>query len=42
LFIARHTLEIGVEPNPTSGVLEEHVHASPLHGVRIEILRQVA
>jgi hypothetical protein len=42
LFIPRHTLEIGVEPNPKTGIPEEHVHASPLHVVRIEILRQVA
>jgi hypothetical protein len=42
LFIAQHTLEIGVEPDPTTGIPEETVHASPLHVVRIEILRQVA
>jgi hypothetical protein len=42
LFIAQHTLEIGVEPNPTTGIPEETVHASPLHVVRIEILHPVA
>jgi len=42
LFVARYTLEIGVDPNPTNGIPEETVHASPLHVVRIEILHPVA
>jgi len=42
LYISQHTLEIGVTPDPTTGIPEESVHASPLHVVRIEILRQVA
>lgn len=42
LFIAQHTLEIGVEPDPATGIPAESVHASPLHVVRIEILRPAA
>ena len=42
LFIAQHSIEIGVEPDPTTGIPSETMRASPLHVVRIEILRQVA
>ncbi|HUD83032.1 MAG TPA: hypothetical protein VMQ67_05995 [Candidatus Saccharimonadales bacterium] len=42
LFVARHTLEIVVVPNPVNGIPEETIHASPLHVVRIEILHPVA
>jgi hypothetical protein len=39
LFIAQHTIEIGVEPNPTTGIPAETVHGSPLHVVRLEVLQ---
>jgi hypothetical protein len=42
LFIAQHLIEIGVEPDPATGIPAETVHASPLHVVRIESLRPVS
>ena len=42
LFVTQHWIEIAVDHNPTTGIPEEAIHASPLHVVRIEILRQVA
>ncbi|MBU6399210.1 MAG: hypothetical protein KGS61_02740 [Verrucomicrobia bacterium] len=42
LFIAQHTLEIGVDPNPATGIPAETVHASPLHVVRLEVLQPAA
>ena len=37
LFISQHTIEIGVDPNPTTDIPAETVHASPLHVVRLEL-----
>ena len=42
LFITQHQIGIAVEHNTPNGIPEEAIHASPLHVVRIEIIRQVA
>jgi hypothetical protein len=38
LFITRHTLSIGVKPNPATGIPKEAILASPLLVARIENL----
>lgn len=41
LFIAKHTLEIGTEPDPKTNIPAETIHASPLHVVRLEMTEPV-
>lgn len=42
LFIAKHVIEIGVEPDPVTNIPSETIHASPLHIVRLEASDPVA
>jgi hypothetical protein len=36
LMISKHTLEIGISPDPATGLPEQVIYASPLHVVRVE------
>ena len=40
IFISKHTIEIGIQPDPVTAIPSEAIHASPLHVVRLELMQQ--
>ena len=38
IFISKHTIEIGIQPDPVTAIPSETIHASPLHVVRLELM----
>lgn len=42
LMITKHTREIALAPDAETDVPEKNVHTSPLHVVRVELLRPAA